>query len=216
MQFETWLIFAGAAVVLSMAPGPNNLLAMFNGARFGIGSVALGGVGRLTAFGLMIAVTATGLGVVLAASETAFAVIKWAGAAYLVWLGIKTWRAKVHDDDGGQVAAAALMTHPSGFQLARTEFLTAIGNPKAILIFTAFFPQFLDAKMAYGTQFGTMGITFLVMEGCVLMTYGLVGGQVKGLIKSARHMRILNRVSGGMLVAAGMLLALSERSRSVA
>lgn len=215
MQFDTWFLFAGAAIAVSMAPGPNNLLAMFNGARYGVSSAAVGGIGRIVAFALMIVVTATGLGVVLAASETAFLVIKWGGAVYLVWLGIKSWCAKVNDSDE-TTGAVELMTHPGVFNLLKAEFLTAIGNPKAILIFTAFFPQFLDPAVAYGPQFTVMGVTFIAMESSVLLAYGLLGGQVKGLIKSTRHMRMLNRVSGTLLVGAGVLLALTERSRTTA
>jgi len=215
MQFDTWLFFAGAAFALTMVPGPNNLLAMFNGARYGVLSAAVGGIGRIVAFAIMIAITATGLGVVLAASETAFLIIKWVGAVYLVWLGIKSWFAKVNDVDEA-TGQTALMAYPGAFTLARTEFLTAIGNPKAILIFTAFFPQFLDPAVAYGPQFSVMGVTFLAMESSILLIYGLLGGQVKGLIKSARHMRMLNRVSGTLLVAAGVLLAFTDRSRTTA
>ena len=152
---------------------------------------------------------------VLAASETAFLVIKWGGAVYLVWLGLKSWFAKVNDSDE-TTGPAELMVNPGPFNLAKTEFLTAIGNPKAILIFTAFFPQFLDPAVAYGPQFTVMGVTFIAMETSVLLAYGLLGGQVKGLIKSARHMRVLNRVSGTLLVGAGVLLALTDRSRTTA
>lgn len=215
MQFDTWLLFAGAAIALAMAPGPNNLLAIFNGARYGVSSAAVGGIGRIVAFILMISVTAAGLGVVLAASETAFFVIKWGGAVYLVWLGIKSWFAKVNED-GDSTGQMVLMDNPGPFKLAKTEFLTAVGNPKAILIFTAFFPQFLDPAVAYGPQFTVMGVTFIAMETSVLLAYGLLGGQVKGLIKSARHMRMLNRVSGTLLVGAGVLLALTDRSRTTA
>ena len=215
MQLDTWLLFAGAAIALAMAPGPNNLLAMFNGARYGVSSAAVGGIGRIVAFALMIVVTAAGLGVVLSASETAFLVIKWGGAVYLVWLGLKSWFAKVNDSDE-TTGAVELMVNPGPFNLAKTEFLTAIGNPKAILIFTAFFPQFLDPAVAYGPQFTVMGVTFIAMETSVLLAYGLLGGQVKGLIKSARHMRMLNRVSGTLLVGAGVLLALTDRSRTTA
>ena len=215
MQFDTWLLFAGAAIALAMAPGPNNLLAIFNGARYGVSSAAVGGIGRIVAFVLMIGVTAAGLGVVLAASETAFLGIKWGGAVYLVWLGIKSWFAKVNEDDDS-TSQPTLMVNPGPFKLAKTEFLTAIGNPKAILIFTAFFPQFLDPTEAYGSQFMIMGVTFIAMETSVLLGYGLLGGQVKGLIKSARHMRLLNRVSGTLLVGAGVLLALTDRSRTSA
>ncbi|WP_417834953.1 LysE family translocator [Thalassospira xiamenensis] len=215
MQLDTWLLFSGAALALSMAPGPNNLLAMFNGARHGVASAAIGGAGRLLAFALMIVVTAMGLGMVLAASETAFMIIKWGGAIYLVYLGLKSWRTKVAEPEipGDSVGFVA---HPGAMTLARTEFLTAIGNPKAILIFTAFFPQFLDQAGSYGPQFAIMGVTFIAMEACVLLGYGLVGGQVKGLIRSARHMRWLNRISGSLLIAAGVLLALTDRTRSSA
>ncbi|MEQ9347540.1 MAG: LysE family translocator [Thalassospira sp.] len=215
MQFDTWLFFAGAAIALSMVPGPNNLLAMFNGARYGVMSAAVGGIGRIVAFAIMIVITATGLGVVLAASETAFLIVKWVGVVYLVWLGIKSWFAKVNDVDEA-TGQTVLMAYPGTFTLVRTEFLTAIGNPKAILIFTAFFPQFLDPAVAYGPQFSVMGATFLAMESSILLIYGLLGGQVKGLIKSARHMRMLNRVSGTLLVAAGVLLAFTDRTRSTA
>jgi threonine/homoserine/homoserine lactone efflux protein len=215
MSFDTWLVFAGAAFALSMAPGPNNLMAMFNGARHGVGASATGGVGRLLAFVIMIVVAATGLGVVLAASEVAFGIIKYAGAAYLVYLGIKTWRSPV----SGQSAEGAAISgehkvfqaRPRAYDLARREFLTAMGNPKAILIFTAFFPQFLNAQAPYGEQFAIMGLTFLLLEACVLLAYGLVGGQVKGFVRSARHLRILNRVSGGVLMGAGALLAVARR-----
>ena len=215
MQFDTWLLFAGAAIVLAMAPGPNNLLAIFNGARYGVSSAAMGGLGRIIAFVLMISITAAGLGVVLAASETAFFVIKWGGAAYLIWLGIKSWFAKVEDNED-VVAQTPLMVNPGLYKLAKTEFLTAIGNPKAILIFTAFFPQFLDPQQDYGPQFTVMGVTFIAMETSVLLAYGVLGGQVKGMIKSARHMRALNRVSGVLLMGAGILLAFTDRTRTTA
>jgi|TARA_R110001583_G_scaffold32107_5_gene109904 threonine/homoserine/homoserine lactone efflux protein len=214
MSFDTWLVFAGAAFVLSMAPGPNNLMAMFNGARHGVWASATGGIGRLLAFTLMIIVAATGLGVVLAASEVAFTLIKWGGAAYLVYLGVKTWRSHVHNpagDAGISGQEGGFQPRPKALDLARREFLTAIGNPKAILIFTAFFPQFLNAQYPYGAQFATMGLTFIAMEACVLMAYGLVGGQVKGFVRSARHLRLLNRVSGGALIGAGALLAAAQR-----
>ncbi|HBU97864.1 LysE family translocator [Thalassospira lucentensis] len=216
MQLETWLLFIGTTFFVSIAPGPNNLLAMFNGARHGVSAAAVGGIGRLIAFALMITVTAMGLGIVLGASEIAFGIIKWGGAIYLVYLGLKSWFAKVSEgkDNGSDGTAEALMPYPGAMTLARTEFFTAIGNPKAILFFTALFPQFLAPDVAYGGQFAVMGATFIALEGTVLLGYGLIGGQVKGVIRSARHMRWLNRISGSLLMAAGVLLAFTSRSRS--
>lgn len=216
MQFETWLMFSGAAMALSLAPGPNNLLAMFTGARHGVGAAAIGGLGRLVAFAVMISITAMGLGVVLAASEGAFTVIKWGGAAYLVYLGIKTWRSHVAGDHAQHNVPVGtlpdMIARPTSPALMRAEFLTAAGNPKAILIFTAFFPQFLDPAASYGPQFAIMGGTFIAMEGLVLLAYGLIGGQVRGLVRSVRHMRLLNRISGGVLVGAGILLTFTRQA----
>ncbi len=214
MLLDAWLFFIVTTFFVSIAPGPNNMLAMFNGARYGMRASAIGGIGRLVAFTLMITITAMGLGVILAASEIAFSIIKWGGAAYLIYLGLKSWFAKVHSDDRATDETGIFMAYPGAAGLVRAEFLTAIGNPKAILFFTALFPQFLAPNMAYGEQFLVMGITFIALEGTVLLAYGLIGGQVKGLIRSAGHMRGLNRISGALLMAAGVLLALTDRSRS--
>ena len=98
MPWEVWLVFVPASFALNMAPGPNNLLAMSNGVRFGFGRAVMAGSGRLIAFAAMITLTALGLGAVLAASELAFHIIKWCGAAYLVYLGIRLWRTRPDPD----------------------------------------------------------------------------------------------------------------------
>jgi threonine/homoserine/homoserine lactone efflux protein len=142
MTLEAWSVFVAAAVLLCLSPGANNLMALTNGLRYGVVASLVAVGGRLAAFAVMIAIAAVGLGAVLAASELAFQVVKWAGVAYLVYLGIRALRAPAATALDPAVAAKA----QSLSALARKEFLVAIGNPKAILIFTAVFPQFLEAS----------------------------------------------------------------------
>ncbi|MCB9948249.1 MAG: LysE family transporter [Rhodospirillaceae bacterium] len=208
MSWELWLVFVPACFALNMAPGPNNLLAMSNGVRFGFPRAAVAGGGRLVAFAAMIALTAVGLGALLAASETAFHVIKWCGAVYLVYLGVKLWRTRPDLDFAA--AADARPATPLAV-LLRQEFLIAASNPKAILIFTAFFPQFLVPGQPAFAEFAVMGATFLVLEAAALAIYAISGRQLAFLTRTERGQRLISRVSGGMLVGAGVLLATARR-----
>ncbi|HXG29160.1 MAG TPA: LysE family translocator [Nevskiales bacterium] len=210
MILDTWLLFVPAAFALNMAPGPNNLLSVANAARFGFAASVLGGLGRLLAFALMIALTAVGLGTLLAASELAFQIVKWLGAAYLLYLGIKLWRAPAMTLPG----ASAAQTGTSVLALAQQEFLVAVGNPKAILIFTAFFPQFLSRDGSPLVEFALMGVTFLALELIAIALYALSGRQLAAVTRSARGLRLFNRMSGSALCGAGVLLLLSSRANA--
>lgn len=206
MTFQTILWFIPACFALNMAFGPNNLLALTNAARQGMAMTLLASLGRLVAFTMMITVTALGLGAILLASEVIFQAVKWAGAAYLVWLGIKLMRA-------GTPALASLGDAPrqsSLKELARQEFLIAIGNPKAILIFTAFFPQFIDSAH-YLASFAVLGAIFLVLEFAAIAVYALLGIRLRALTRQARNFRIMNRISGALMIAFGCMLALARR-----
>ncbi|WP_019644358.1 LysE family translocator [Novispirillum itersonii] len=207
MAFDLWLVFIPAVFLLNMAPGPNNLLVMNNAARFGLGTATVAGMGRMPAFAFLVGLTAVGLGAVLAASEMAFTVIKWVGAVYLVYLGIKLWRAPVEDTVLAERSREAVNIRA----LATQEFLSAIANPKAILVFTAFFPQFMDASQPPTGQLLIMGATFLVLEAVALVLYGLGGAGMGRFFATARGRRIMNRVSGGALVMAGAALAAARK-----
>lgn len=209
MALSLWLLFVPAVFLLNLSPGPNNLLAMSNGARFGWSVAVVGGVGRLPAFVILVGLTVVGLGALLAASESAFTVLKWVGAAYLLYLGVKIWRAPVTQAAEDAVPPSAMRPALSG--LMRREFLIAISNPKAILIFTAFFPQFLDRNQEPSTQLMVMGATFLVLEAVALALYALAGAGAGRFLASPRGQKLLNRLSGGALMAAGTAMALSRR-----
>lgn len=191
-----------------MAFGPNNLLSVGNGARYGASSAVLAAGGRLLAFTLMIAVAGIGMGALLMASEFAFGMLKWIGAAYLIWIGIRLLRSPALQDDDADTLRPS--TPPRLITLARQEFTVAIGNPKAILVFTAFFPQFI-APDAYATSYVLLGATFLLLEVVAITLYAQLGTHMRGLARNGRKMRWFNRVSGSMMIGFGVLLAAARR-----
>jgi threonine/homoserine/homoserine lactone efflux protein len=172
-----------------------------------VGVAVLAASGRLAAFALMIAIAGLGMGAVLAASEIAFKALKWLGAAYLVWIGVRLLRAPAPAMGAAATAGAA---PPSPRTLARQEFTVAIGNPKAILIFTAFLPQFV-APGAYAASYLLLGATFLVLETVAIALYALLGARMRTLARGGRAMRWFNRASGGTMIGFGLLLAFARR-----
>lgn len=167
MDLSVLTIFIPACIALNMIPGPNNLLSMNNGQRFGLKYALTAGFGRIFAFIIMMFLAATGLATVLYASETLFLIIKIIGAGYLFWVAFQLW----HSD----VVSIKLNSKPQSlYQLFKQEFLLAAGNPKAILIFTAFLPQFVDIKYQPSNQFLILGIIFLIFELCAISVYAVL------------------------------------------
>ena len=189
-----------------MAFGPNNLLSVTNGARYGMTTAVTAAIGRLIAFAIMIFITALGLGVLLTTSEFLFSLLKWIGAAYLIWIGIKLLLSKnsLSIDANSQGRAEPIS------KLFRQEFLVASSNPKAILIFTAFFPQFIDQQQ-YWLSFAILGAAYMVFESISMATYSFAGSRLKTLLKNARAIRWVDRLSGSMMVGFGIALAATQR-----
>ncbi|HTN97900.1 MAG TPA: LysE family translocator, partial [Nordella sp.] len=133
MPLETFLLFAPACFAINMAFGPNNLLSLTNAARIGVGTAIFAAAGRIVSFAAMIAIAGVGLGAILAASETVFILVKYAGAAYLIWIGINLIRA-----GAPMLRDETNMPRLSLKKLTLQEVWVAAGNPKAILVFTAF------------------------------------------------------------------------------
>ncbi len=205
MSLDTFLVFLPACFALNLAFGPNNLLALTNGARGGVGTAVGASLGRLAAFVIMIFITAVGLGAVLTASEMAFTVVKLAGAAYLVYLGVKILRARAPIATLVGVEESRPMR-----SLQRQEFWVAAGNPKAILIFTAFFPQFVNPD-AYTGSFMVISVTFLLLEIVGIAAYGALGARFSRMMDKGAVLKWFNRTSGAMMVGFGILLALTRR-----
>lgn len=206
MTLSTWLIYLATVLVVSATPGPNMLLAMTHGIRYGLRRTLPTLLGLLLALALIMTASAAGLGALLATSEWLFAGVKYAGAAYLLWLGIKTWRAEPQALDESSDTLSG-----SGWAGFRTGFLVAMSNPKAIVFFTALFPQFMDPNTAQGPQLLVLAATFFVVETSWQCAYAAGGAKLKTWLNSPRRLRLMNRVAGGSFVAAG--LALSSASR---
>jgi len=206
MDIMTLLLFIPACFALNLSPGPNNLLAMSNAKRYGFQSACIAGTGRLIAFMGMIFLAATGLAVILHTSEVIFIMIKIVGACYLFWLAFKLWTTDTANND----------TDPSQrdkkqLELMQQEFFLAAGNPKAILIFTAFLPQFVNPDAQAGMQFFTLGVTFLLLEWLAIALYALFGIYLRQWFSQPHKRRLFNRSCGTLLAGAGLGLLLSRQ-----
>ncbi|SAK87897.1 lysine exporter protein LysE/YggA [Caballeronia catudaia] len=210
MSLQTFSLFLPACFAINMAFGPNNVLSLSNGAREGVRASVLAAFGRIVAFAIMIAIAGLGLGALLLASQTLFTAIKFAGAGYLVWIGVKLIRS-----GPSLVVKEEGMAHEpvSLARLTKQEFWVAAGNPKAILVFTAFFPQFVDSS-AYATSFAILGTTFLLLELVAIVIYAALGARLGTLSRGARGFTWFNRVSGALMIGFGVMLAFVRRPAS--
>ncbi|MBF8753583.1 LysE family translocator [Pseudomonas guariconensis] len=207
MDLSSLLLFIPACFALNMAPGPNNLLSLHNASRYGLRTACMAGIGRLLAFSGMIALAAMGLAVVLHTSEYLFLIIKVLGAAYLFYIAWQLWRAPV-----GEAVVAS--DHPRGtWRLTRQEFWVAAGNPKAILIFTAFLPQFVSVGNAtpVAEQFLWLGVMFLLLEWAAIAIYAGLGAYMQRWFERPGPRRVFNRVSASLLGCAGLGLLAARR-----
>jgi threonine/homoserine/homoserine lactone efflux protein len=201
MELSTWALFIPACFALNLAPGPNNLLSVHNAAAHGFASACLAGLGRLLAFALMIGLAALGLAAVLQSSARMLFWIKVAGAVYLLYLAVQLWRS---DGNGNCDGAQRQRPGPevSLRRLAWQEFLVASSNPKAILIFTAFLPQFVSSSASFSGRFLELGLAFLLLEWVAIALYAYLGARLSHWLAGAQARRRFNRACGGLLAAA--------------
>ncbi|MBY4678517.1 LysE family translocator [Marinobacterium arenosum] len=218
MTLLEWLLFLPVAQLIALTPGPNNFFAMRNGVQHGVLAAVLATTGRVLAFAILITISAVGLGAMLASSVLAFTILKWVGACYLIYLGIRMWRNSTQESQAMVADTAEQATGPmpqlSLAQLRRLtsqEFLVAISNPKAILLFSAIFPQFIDPAKPTTMQFVLLGGGYLLTEYGASLVYGLGGRQLGRLVKSSTGARRLNRATGGFFIGAGGVLAASSQ-----
>ncbi len=201
MDPTTWLLYLAASVGLSVSPGPNGLLALTHGALYGRRRAMNTILGGAAGFTLLIALSMFGIGALLQSSVAWLAVLKWLGGAYLVYLGIQVWRAPPIALEAGQAAAAA-----PARELFRQGFLSAVTNPKGLLFFAAFLPQFVDPGRSLAGQFLVMAATFAVVE---VLTEFILASTAHRLRPWLRRVgRQFNRACGGTFMAIGAALPL--------
>ncbi len=201
MDPTLWLGFAAAAAAMLVIPGPTILLVLGQSLGGGRGSVLplVAGVaaGDLVAMSLSMA----GVGAVLAASATAFTILTWLGAAYLVFLGIRMWRAPVEG------APPPLPPRRAGLQ----AFLVTATNPKGLAFFVAFVPAFLDPARPFLPQAVILTLTFVTLGALNALAYALLAGRLSGAVARPGPRRVLNRVGGSALIGAGLATVLLGR-----
>lgn len=208
MTLSQYLLFLPACFALNLAFGPNNLLAVTNGSRHGVHTALRAGLGRIAAFAIMITISGIGMGSLLLASEVAFTAVKWLGAAYLLWLGLRLLRSPAPSTGPGPHAPVSSQL-PAHRALARQEFTVAIGNPKAILIFTAFLPQFA-VPAHYALSYAEVALSFLALEMVTITIYAWLGRRMTRMAERGHAMGWFNKLSGAMMVGFGVLLALAR------
>jgi threonine/homoserine/homoserine lactone efflux protein len=202
MDLHSWLIYLLAAIGLSLSPGPNGLLALTHGALHGRRKALYTIFGGAIGFTIVIALSMFGIGALLAASLVWLTVMKWVGGAYLVWLGIQVWRAPAI---GVEVDGAAVPSR-SGWSLFQQGALSALTNPKGILFFVAFLPQFIDPARSLIVQFFVMAGTFAVTEIVTELFIACMAHRISPWLR--RVGRRFNQVCGGIFVAIGAALPL--------
>jgi threonine/homoserine/homoserine lactone efflux protein len=205
MTLATYLLYVAAVALLIVTPGPTMLMCMTNSINHGPRRAMTSVAGAVTAVLGVMVLSAMGLGALLAASETAFTTAKVIGAAYLIWLGIRTFRS-----DAVLKVDESPTTPRRSFYLQ--GFLVGASNPKAVLFFAAFFPQFLNPAAPIVPQFAALALTFMAMEFSVLTTCALGVSRLVPLLQSSRPVRWINRICGGLFTLLGGLLILSRRS----
>ncbi|WP_462383211.1 LysE family translocator [Pseudomonas sp. Marseille-QA0892] len=202
------VLFAPVAVLIALSPGSNNFCALNHGIRHGVRAAVIGTTGRAVAYTFFLAISAIGLGAMLLASETAFTAIKWIGAGYLIYLGIRSWRSRVFcglDLEDGPPRAEMQARAPYR-KLVLQEFWVGIRNPKAILLFAAVFPQFIKPGQPTTEQFVYLGAIYLLAEYAASFVYALFGLQIRRWVRTTRGAIRLNKATGAFFAGAGGLL----------
>ena len=215
MSLHTWWLYLATIFVVCAIPGPNMLLMMTHGARYGMRHTTATMAGCLMSLMLMLAVSVAGLGVLLKAWPTTFNALRLLGAAYLIWLGVKAWRSPASEVAAAQVEASSDTTGdiggrrtPSRGALMRNGFLVGSSNPKAILFSAALLPQFIDAGRPTLPQFAILVATTAVMEVSWYIVYAGCGTRIGAKLKCSSVAKAFNRLTGGVFVGFGAMMAL--------
>ena len=189
------------AIVAVISPGPAILLSISNSIRFGVSKVVLSTFGNICGLFLLSTAAIFGLGAVLKTSTTLFLIIKVIGAAYLIYLGVRQWRSKTNFFDGVEKSSEQAKSNKRFFV---EGFLIAMTNPKAILFFTALFPQFVNTQQVLMPQFLIMTFTFMAISFVSLVGYGLLATKAKHWFSTGQKAKWFNRTLGSLFVLIGI------------
>ncbi len=214
MDLQTWILYVATVFVVTVTPGPSVLLCVTSGIKHGARNAAFSALGIITALVSLMSLSTLGLGALLATSEVAFSVVKWIGAAYLMFLGVRMLLTK---GTGG--FAIDTRTGTSADAVSRRKLyveglMVGFSNPKALVFFGALFPQFLNPQAAQLTQFAVLCATFVAFEAFWLMTYASFAARIAPWLQRSGRQLIFNRACGVTFIGAGLLLLLTKRNAS--
>ena len=206
MSIELYLAFCLATGVLVLMPGPIVTLVIGQTLRYGTATGLSTVAGSVAGNALLVTVGALGLSTIFILLADLFEIIRWVGAIYLIWLGIRVWRSSGIElnvvEAGGRQAKSSVFWQ---------AIVVAITNPKTILFYAAFFPQFIDIERPLGPQLLIMCVSFVVIGGIFDSCYALMAGRLRGYITGAHRAKIRSRITGCLLVCTGIGLVLARQ-----
>ncbi len=206
MNTELYIAFVVAATLLVLLPGPTVSLILATSIGHGARAALTTVVGSSSAIALLLVVTALGMTSLMLLLSEWLDWIRWAGVAYLVYLGLRHWHPKAGDP------AANVRRAMSRNRLYWRGFIVSVSNPKTLFFYAAFFPQFIDPAGSLQVQLVVLCVTFLVIATLLDSCYALIGGRLRGWLHDQRRARLRNRLTGTLLIGTGLGLALARRS----
>jgi threonine/homoserine/homoserine lactone efflux protein len=207
MTLSIWLIYVAAVLVLTMTPGPSVLMCVSTSVNLGPRKALVAALGSTSAIVGIMVLSALGLGATLMASESLFNALKWAGAAYLAYLGITSLFSTK-----SEIAVSGSVSATSGLKIFGQGFLVGASNPKALLFFGALFPQFISASQPQLPRFFILGVTFIAFELLWLAFYAFAAVKAKRWLQVPRRALLFNRVTGAVFLLAAGFLASTKRA----
>ncbi len=208
MTITSLFLFAATELLLSLSPGPAVLLVVSQGMRSGVRASFIGSLGIIAGDIIYFAISALGLGTILLASHFMFLLIKWAGAVYLFYLGLKLIKNTFVFKEEPEAEETVIVYQ----KVFRQGFLMQLANPKAILFFTALVPQFINTQMAVAPQLIILGIISVSIQFPTLLFYGWLAEKGGSWFRNSRYSKWLDRIAGTFLIGAGLKLAFSKQS----
>jgi len=205
MTTEWWLTYLLTTTILSLSPGSGAINTMSTGISHGYRGAAASISGLQLGLAVHIVLVGIGLGALFSQSLLAFEILKWAGAAYLVWLGIQQWRS------AGAIDLDAVSKAMPRRRLFQRALLVNLTNPKSIVFLAALFPQFILPHQPQAIQYLILGATTIVVDIIVMIGYATLATRIAAWIKGPKQMKLLNRIFGGLFMAVGALLASARR-----
>ncbi|HHN8371607.1 TPA: homoserine/homoserine lactone efflux protein [Morganella morganii] len=204
MTFEWWFAYLITSVIVSLSPGAGAINSMTTSVNHGYRGAIAAIAGLQTGLMMLIILVGVGLGTLLSQSVLAFEILKWAGAAYLIWLGIRQWRA------AGTIELNTQAATLSRKKLYQNGVLVNISNPKSIVFLAALFPQFIMPHQPQLMQYLILGITTVAADIIVMTGYAVLARQIAVFIKSPAQTRAMNKVFGSLFMLVGALLAFTR------